>query len=201
MVKMNKKTLFIILFVITLLVALVVIIGLKNKPKSKANYSPANVMNSEEIKKGLKIAMKSCEDAYQEAKAITEGYDRNAFYNNSRLEMTYYDGEVEFVNQEDIYVNTEKVFLDAQGNTRTSLPELTYKGEVVSISNYYKIETNHYYLIRYQKAEDVYAYYFVGKMSSNGFEDFDLYCVIEEDNSHMEDSILELSSDSEFEEF
>ena len=176
---MNKKKIIVLIIGIVLIILLIVLMN-KNSSNKKLKYNPTNVMNSEAIKKELQSALKICEDEYQETLEVTEGYDRSAFYNETRIGLKYFEGTVKFVNSSDINVNSESEFINREGNKTNEKTKTTYRGEEVQISDYYNLEEGKYYLIKYQKNNEEYSYCFVGKLGSNGFEDLDLYCVIKE---------------------
>lgn len=202
---MSKNKILIILAVLIIVVIIFAMYRNSKNKSSKNTYVVKQVMNSEAIKEELRLALNICEEDYKEGLSVNPYYTRNSFYNDTRLSSIYYDGTIKFVNKSDLYVSKDKEFLDSDGNevsNNSELVSLIYKGEEVQVSDNYELEVGKYYLVKYQKDNDTYSYCFVGKMGDSGFEDFDLYCVIEEDLylENEEESLKYQELDSYYEE-
>lgn len=174
---MDKRYIFIII-IFVVCISLILLLEKNNKKENSSevtNSAEIGVekieVNVEEYKKALKEKLLEIEKDYKESGET----QRINYYNSSDINEET-EENIEIVGLNDIDYKLEKY--NSKLEKIEELEEVRYKNKVVELSKKYKIENEKYYLVRYQKDDKSnIIVYFVGKMTDNGFEDLELYCL------------------------
>jgi uncharacterized membrane protein len=181
----QKKIIAIAIIVILLIILIIIKLGRTKKTVNMmnlvANYD-SDISSSKsfeaEFREKVKNAFAEVQIQYNDDKKIDSKITIDGYYNETRLNMAMEDGEIEFVDLDDIPTGDLNLY-DLKGKLLAEVPTSTFNGEEVEISSPTIIENGNYYLLRCSSQDSIYTFYYVVQFDKTGTISMDWLCYTE----------------------
>jgi hypothetical protein len=181
----QKKIIAIAIIVILLIILIIIKLGRTKKTVNMmdlvANYD-SDISSSKsfeaEFREKVKNTFAEVQSQFNAGKSINSKLTIDAYYNETRLNMAMEDGEIEFVDLDDIPTGDLNLY-DLEGKLLAEAPTPTFNGEEIELSSSTIIENGNYYLLRCNSQDNIYTFYYVVQFDKSGTISMDWLCYTE----------------------